>query len=109
MTADPIADMLTRVRNALIARHAKVDVPASRLKNEIARILREEIGENLKLMMDANQVWDVDEAVANMRRLAEFDPWWIEEPTSPDDILGYARIRAAVRRGTALRARHSPR
>jgi small subunit ribosomal protein S8 len=42
MTADPIADMLTRVRNALIARHPKVDVPASRLKNEIARILREE-------------------------------------------------------------------
>ena len=42
MTADPIADMLTRVRNALIARHAKVDVPASRLKNEIARILRDE-------------------------------------------------------------------
>jgi small subunit ribosomal protein S8 len=42
MTADPIADMLTRVRNALIARHAKVDVPASNLKNEIARILREE-------------------------------------------------------------------
>ena len=42
MTADPVADMLTRVRNALIARHPKVDVPASRLKNEIARILREE-------------------------------------------------------------------
>lgn len=42
MTADPIADMLTRVRNALIARHAKVDVPASRLKNELARILKEE-------------------------------------------------------------------
>ncbi|HTJ94127.1 MAG TPA: L-fuconate dehydratase [Pararobbsia sp.] len=58
-----------------------------------ARILREEIGEDRKLMMDANQVWDVDEAVANMRRLAEFDPWWIEEPTSPDDILGHAAIR----------------
>lgn len=58
-----------------------------------ARILREEIGENSKLMMDANQVWDVDEAVANMRRLAEFDPWWIEEPTSPDDVLGHAAIR----------------
>ncbi|MGH9620747.1 MAG: 30S ribosomal protein S8 [Bryobacteraceae bacterium] len=42
MTADPIADMLTRVRNALIARHAKVDVPASLLKNEIARILKDE-------------------------------------------------------------------
>jgi L-fuconate dehydratase len=58
-----------------------------------AGILREEIGEDLKLMMDANQVWDVDEAVANMRRLAEFNPWWIEEPTSPDDILGHAAIR----------------
>jgi small subunit ribosomal protein S8 len=42
MTADPIADMLTRVRNALVARHPKVDVPASRLKNEIARILKDE-------------------------------------------------------------------
>ena len=42
MTADPIADMLTRVRNALAARHAKVDVPASRLKNEIARIMKDE-------------------------------------------------------------------
>jgi small subunit ribosomal protein S8 len=42
MTTDPIADMLTRVRNALIARHAKVDVPASLLKNEIARILKDE-------------------------------------------------------------------
>jgi L-fuconate dehydratase len=62
-----------------------------------ARILREEIGENLKLMMDANQVWDVDEAIANMRRLAEFDPWWIEEPTSPDDILGHAAIRQRLK------------
>ncbi|WP_062632475.1 L-fuconate dehydratase [Caballeronia arationis] len=58
-----------------------------------ARILREEIGAERKLMMDANQVWEVDEAIANMRRLAEFDPWWIEEPTSPDDILGHAEIR----------------
>ncbi len=58
-----------------------------------ARILREEIGPDRKLMMDANQVWEVDEAIANMRRLAQFDPWWIEEPTSPDDILGHAAIR----------------
>jgi L-fuconate dehydratase len=61
-----------------------------------ARILRDEIGSDRKLMMDANQVWEVDEAVANMRRLAEFDPWWIEEPTSPDDILGHAAIRRRV-------------
>ncbi|KQR78770.1 fuconate dehydratase [Burkholderia sp. Leaf177] len=61
-----------------------------------ARILRDEIGADRKLMMDANQVWDVDEAVANMRRLAQFDPWWIEEPTSPDDILGHASIRRRI-------------
>ena len=39
-------------------------------------------------MMDANQVWDVDEAIANMSRLAAFDPYWIEEPTHADDVLG---------------------
>jgi len=61
-----------------------------------ATILREEIGWDRKLMMDANQVWDVDQAVANMRRLAAFDPWWIEEPTSPDDILGHATIRRRI-------------
>jgi L-fuconate dehydratase len=46
--------------------------------------------------MDANQRWDVDEAIENMRELALFDPWWIEEPTSPDDVLGHARIREAI-------------
>ena len=47
-------------------------------------------------MMDANQSWDVDESIAAMERLREFDPWWVEEPTSPDDILGHARIRRAI-------------
>ncbi len=47
-------------------------------------------------MMDANQVWEVDETITKMRRLAEFDPLWIEEPTSPDDILGHAEIRHRV-------------
>ena len=62
-----------------------------------ARIIREEIGQDRFLMMDANQVWEVDEAIANMRRLATFRPWWIEEPVSPDDVLGHARIAEAVR------------
>ncbi|MCO7244725.1 L-fuconate dehydratase [Halomonas sp. Mc5H-6] len=61
-----------------------------------AALLREEIGWDNVLMMDANQVWEVDETVAKMRRLAEFDPLWIEEPTSPDDILGHAEIRHRV-------------
>jgi L-fuconate dehydratase len=61
-----------------------------------ASIVREEIGPHRKLMMDANQVWDVGEAITNMRTLARFDPWWIEEPTSPDDVLGHAAIANAV-------------
>jgi L-fuconate dehydratase len=61
-----------------------------------AAIMREEIGPERKLMMDANQCWDVDEAVVQIKALARFDPWWIEEPTSPDDILGHARIAEEI-------------
>jgi L-fuconate dehydratase len=61
-----------------------------------ARIIRAEIGPDALLMMDANQVWDVDEAIANMAVLAEVDPYWIEEPTHADDVLGHARIARAV-------------
>src|ERR1700730_14532587 len=60
------------------------------------RIIREEIVPDRKLMVDANQVWDVDQAIAWMRELARFDPWWIEEPTSPDDVLGHAAIAKAL-------------
>ncbi|RLK10028.1 L-fuconate dehydratase [Micromonospora sp. M71_S20] len=68
--------------------------PADDLRR--ARIIREEIGPDALLMMDANQVWDVDEAITNMAALAEVDPYWIEEPTHADDILGHARIARAV-------------
>ncbi|MEU4776040.1 enolase C-terminal domain-like protein [Micromonospora sp. NPDC023644] len=68
--------------------------PADDLRR--ARIIREEIGPDALLMMDANQVWDVDEAITNMTALAEVDPYWIEEPTHADDILGHARIARAV-------------
>jgi L-fuconate dehydratase len=61
-----------------------------------AALIREEIGPGRRLMMDANQRWGVAEAVANIRTLAPFDPWWVEEPTSPDDVLGHAAIRKAV-------------
>jgi L-fuconate dehydratase len=61
-----------------------------------ARLIREEIGPDRFLMMDANQVWGVEEAIANMKRLAPYDPWWIEEPTSPDDVLGHARIAREI-------------
>ncbi len=61
-----------------------------------ARLVRNKIGPSRKLMMDANQKWDVEEAIVRTRELAVVDPWWMEEPTSPDDILGHARIRREV-------------
>jgi L-fuconate dehydratase len=59
------------------------------------RIVREEIGWDRKMMVDANQRWGVNEAIARTNQLAELKPWWMEEPTNPDDILGHARIRQA--------------
>lgn len=61
-----------------------------------AALIREIIGPQGTLMMDANQCWDVPEAVTQMKALARFDPWWIEEPTSPDDVLGHAAIAKAI-------------
>jgi len=60
------------------------------------RIIRDAIGPDRRLMIDANQVWEVPEAIEWMKPLAEFDPWFIEEPTSPDDVLGHAAIAKAV-------------
>lgn len=87
------------VREALAGgwQHFKMKVGGD-LNDDIrrARIIREEIGPDRKLMMDANQVWGVREAIARMEALAEFDPWWIEEPTSPDDVLGHAAIARGI-------------
>ena len=60
------------------------------------RVIREEIGWDTRLMMDANQVWDVAQAIDYMQQLAEFKPWFIEEPTCPDDVLGHAAIAEAI-------------
>src|SRR4051812_3944323 len=93
-------DKLRRLCRELMARgwqHFKIKVGRS-LEDDVrrSRIIREEIGWDRRLMMDANQVWEVDEAITFMKRLAEFKPFFIEEPTSPDDVLGHARIAAAV-------------
>ncbi len=61
-----------------------------------AALIRAEIGPDHHLMMDANGRWDVPQAIDWMRDLAAFNPWWIEEPTSPDDVLGHATIRQAI-------------
>src|SRR4029079_11053063 len=57
------------------------------------RIVRDVGGPDVRVAIDANQTWGVDEALAWLRPLRPFDPYWIEEPTSPDDVLGHARIR----------------
>jgi L-fuconate dehydratase len=59
-------------------------------------VMREELGDDVSLMADANQVWDVGEAIDWVKFLAPFDLRWIEEPTSPDDALGHAAIRRAI-------------
>lgn len=78
-------------------RHVKLKVGAN-LEDDIRRlrIAREVIGWDAKLMIDANQVWDVPQAIDWVQQLAEFKPHWIEEPTSPDDVLGHAAVRKAV-------------
>jgi L-fuconate dehydratase len=60
------------------------------------RVARAVVGPDIRLAVDANQRWNVDEAIRWTRALAECDPYWIEEPTSPDDVLGHATIRRAV-------------
>lgn len=77
--------------------HMKMKVGAD-LADDMRRaaIIREEIGDDLTLMMDANQKWDVDVAIENMASLKKYKPYWIEEPTSPDDVLGHAAIAKAV-------------
>ena len=60
------------------------------------RIARETVGPDIRIGTDANQRWGVDEAIEWMSHLAPFDVAWIEEPTSPDDVLGHAAIARGV-------------
>jgi L-fuconate dehydratase len=78
--------------------HFKVKVGAT-AEDDRSRVglVREEIGPASKLMIDANQRWDVGEAIERVRALADLNLLWIEEPTSPDDVLGHATIRKGVR------------
>ena len=68
------------------------------LKDDMRRldIARTTLGSDIKIMIDANQVWEVDQAIKWMKSLAEFNPYFIEEPTSPDDIIGHKKIKEAI-------------
>ncbi|MDT0433483.1 MULTISPECIES: L-fuconate dehydratase [Streptomyces] len=91
---------LTRLAAEAVAagfRQIKLKVGAD-LDDDVrrCRVAREVVGPDVRIAVDANQRWDIDEAIRWTRALAPFDPYWIEEPTSPDDVLGHAAIRRAV-------------
>ena len=77
--------------------HFKVKV-GGRPDDDLRRLsaVRAAIGPRHKLMIDSNQRWDVDEAIARIKELSHLDLWWAEEPTHPDDVLGHARIAKAI-------------
>lgn len=90
-------DALLRQTDANLARGfraIKMKVGRPRLSEDVARVraMREHLGPDFPLMVDANMRWSADEAIRAARALAPFDPVWIEEPTIPDDVAGHARI-----------------
>lgn len=95
----PEESLPERARDAVAAgfTHLKLKVGAN-IETDLRRALavREAIGSELRLSLDANQAWGVEQAIQAIGRLAVVDPFWIEEPTSPDDVVGHARIREAV-------------
>lgn len=95
-------EKLTRLaREAVDAgfRHVKLKVGRDR-DDDIRRlrVARQVVGPDVRLMIDANQMWDVDEAIDWVNALAFADPWFIEEPTSPDDVEGHRKIRLGIGR-----------
>jgi L-fuconate dehydratase len=88
LSAEAVADGFTQIK-------LKVGV---RLSDDVRRIgiAREVVGDQVAIALDANQVWDVPTAISWIRELTPLRPAWIEEPTSPDDILGLARIRREI-------------
>ncbi|GAA3784788.1 L-fuconate dehydratase [Streptomyces phyllanthi] len=93
-------EKLTRLAAQAVAdgfRQIKLKVGAD-LADDVrrCRVARSVVGPDIRMAVDANQRWNVDEAIRWVKALAEFEPYWIEEPTSPDDVLGHATIRKAV-------------
>jgi L-fuconate dehydratase len=93
-------DVLAKCRAAVAAgfRALKMKVGSPRLEDDVRRVtaVREAVGPDVKLSIDANQRFSVDEAIRTGRALEDANLYWFEEPTHPDDILGYQRIAAGV-------------
>lgn len=93
-------EKLTRLaREAVADGFTQIKLKAgANLADDVRRLkaARSAVGAGIRIAVDANQRWNVDEAIAWVGALAGFDPYWIEEPTSPDDVLGHAAIRRGV-------------
>ncbi|XP_063976377.1 mitochondrial enolase superfamily member 1-like isoform X1 [Diachasmimorpha longicaudata] len=89
---------LCRKYLALGFTHFKIKVGKS-VDDDMRRLglIRQEIGAENKLMIDANQIWEIEEAIEWVKKLEKFKIYWVEEPTSPDDVLGHARIANTLR------------
>ena len=76
----------------------KIKVGSATLGEDVRRLraVREAVGADVRLMTDANQKWSVSEAIAAGRALQPFDPFWLEEPTHPDDLLGFQEIARGI-------------
>ncbi len=88
LAAEAVQDGFTQIKLKV---GADLDEDIRRL-----RLAREVVGPGIRIAIDANQAWGVGQAIEWLRPLSQFDPYWIEEPTSPDDVLGHAAIRRAV-------------
>jgi L-fuconate dehydratase len=95
--SDEKIDMLARQAVSDGFRQIKLKVGADQ-SDDVRRfaLARKAVGPDVRIAVDANQRWGVTEAIDWMTALAPYDPWWIEEPTSPDDVLGHAAIRRAL-------------
>ncbi len=88
LSRQAVADGFTQIKLKV---GADIAADAKRLA-----LARDAVGPDIRVAVDANQRWGVAQAIAAIDELARWDPYWVEEPTSPDEILGLARIRAAV-------------
>jgi L-fuconate dehydratase len=91
--------LVTLAREAVAEGFTQIKLKVgSDLSDDVRRmeLVRQTVGPDIRVAIDANQRWDVGQAIEWVEALKPYDPWWIEEPTSPDDILGHAAVRRSV-------------
>lgn len=100
-----------RARRALSAGFAAVKLKVGGDEDRDVRramLLRETLGTDARIMLDANQQWTIPQAIRMSGRLAPMAPFWVEEPTHPDDILGHQRIARSIAPTRVAAGEHVP-